>query len=81
MSNLIGRLDTHQKKRAYVNFYGNLMKLMDSYLVDVLDELEAQNLLDNTLVSAQPITARWGWRTAAFARSASTSMRRRCAFR
>jgi choline-sulfatase len=50
ISNLIGRLDTHQKKRAYVNFYGNLMKLMDSYLVDVLNELEAQNLLDNTLV-------------------------------
>ena len=33
ISNLIGRLNTHQKKRAYVNFYGNLMKLMDGYLV------------------------------------------------
>ena len=50
ISHLIGRLDTHQKKRAYVNFYGNLMKLMDAYVVDVLDALEAQNLLDNTLV-------------------------------
>jgi choline-sulfatase len=50
ISQLLGRLDTHQKKRAYLNFYGNLMKLVDGYLVDVLDALEAQNLLDNTLV-------------------------------
>jgi arylsulfatase A-like enzyme len=50
ISNLIGRLNTRQKKRAYLNFYGNLLKLVDGYLVDVLDTLEAQNLLDNTLV-------------------------------
>ena len=48
--NLMGRLNTHQKKRAYVNFYGNLMKLVDGYLVDVLNALEVQNLLENTLV-------------------------------
>lgn len=45
-----GRLNTHQKKRAYINFYGNLMKICDGYVVDVLDTLSAQNLLDNTLV-------------------------------
>lgn len=50
ISQLLGRLDTHQKKRAYLNFYGNLMKLVDGYVVDVLDALEAQHLLDNTLV-------------------------------
>jgi choline-sulfatase len=50
ISNLIGRLNTHQKKRAYLNFYGNLLKLVDGYLVDVLNALETQNLLDNTLV-------------------------------
>ena len=50
ISQLLGKLDTHQKKRAYINFYGNLMKLVDGYLVDVLNALEAQNLLDNTLV-------------------------------
>ncbi len=50
ISNLIGRLDTHQKKRNYLNFYGNLMKLIDGYLVDVLDALKARHLLDNTLV-------------------------------
>src|SRR5213076_1680967 len=33
-----------------INFYGNLMKLVDGYLVDVLNALEAQNLLENTLV-------------------------------
>lgn len=47
---LLGRLDTHQKKREYLNFYGNLMKLQDSYLVDVLDALQTKNLLDDTLV-------------------------------
>ena len=50
ISKLIGLLDTHQKKRNYLNFYGNLMKSMDSYLVNVLDALAAQNLLDDTLV-------------------------------
>jgi arylsulfatase A-like enzyme len=50
ISQLLGKLDTHQKKRAYLNFYGNLMKLVDGYLVDVLNALEAQNLLENTLV-------------------------------
>jgi arylsulfatase A-like enzyme len=50
ISQLIGKLDTHQKKRAYLNFYGNLMKLVDGYLVDVLNTLQTQNLLDNTLV-------------------------------
>ena len=39
ISQLIGRLDTHVKKRNYLNFYGNLMRLMDSYLVNVLDAL------------------------------------------
>jgi choline-sulfatase len=50
ISQLLGSLDTVPKKLAYLNFYGNLMKLVDGYLVDVLDALEVQNLLDNTLV-------------------------------
>ncbi len=50
ISQLIGRLDTFSKQRAYLNYYGNLMKLADRYLVDVLNALEAQKLLDNTLV-------------------------------
>jgi len=29
ISQLSGRLDTHQKKRANLNLYGNLMKLVD----------------------------------------------------
>ena len=50
ISQLLGRLDTRETKLAYINFYGNLMKLVDGYLVDVLDALEARDLLDNTLV-------------------------------
>jgi arylsulfatase A-like enzyme len=45
-----GRLDTRQKERAYINFYGNLMKVCDGYVVDVLNTLSAHNLRNNTLV-------------------------------
>jgi arylsulfatase A-like enzyme len=50
LMNLSGRLNTHEKKRAYINFYGNLMKVCDGYVVDVLNTLTAHHLLDNTLV-------------------------------
>jgi choline-sulfatase len=45
-----GLLDTPEKKRNYLNFYGNLMKASDAYLVDVLDALEAHGLGDDTVV-------------------------------
>jgi choline-sulfatase len=48
--NLTGKLKTPQQKRNYLNFYGNLMRSSDSYLVDVLDKLEETGLLDDTLV-------------------------------
>ncbi len=48
--NLTGKLKTPQEKRNYLNFYGNLMRSSDSYLVNVLDKLEETGLFDNTLV-------------------------------
>jgi len=48
--NLSGRLTTRQMKRAYINFYGNLMKASDAYVVDILNLLTKQGLLDKTLV-------------------------------
>ena len=45
MGNLIG-----PQQLAYLNFYGNLMKASDKYLVRILQILEAQGLRDNTLV-------------------------------
>jgi choline-sulfatase len=48
--NLNGPLTTDQMKRNYLNFYGNLMKSSDAYLVDILNTLQAKRLLDNTLV-------------------------------
>ena len=36
--------------RNYLNFYGNLMRSSDSYLVNVLDKLEETGLFDDTLV-------------------------------
>jgi len=48
--NLSGPLPTPQMKRNYLNFYGNLMKTVDGYLVDVLNALQQQGLLENTLV-------------------------------
>ncbi|MCA9877538.1 MAG: sulfatase-like hydrolase/transferase, partial [Thermomicrobiales bacterium] len=46
----LGPLDTGEKQRNYLNFYGNLMKESDAYLVQILDTLEAQGLLENTLI-------------------------------
>ncbi len=48
--NLTGKVKTPQEKRNYLNFYGNLMRSSDSYLVNVLDKLEQKGLFDNTLI-------------------------------
>jgi len=48
--NLSGKLKTPEQKRNYLNFYGNLMRSSDNYLVNVLDKLEETGLFDDTLV-------------------------------
>jgi arylsulfatase A-like enzyme len=48
--NLTGKPRTEAEKRAYLNYYGNLMRSSDNYLVDVLDKLESTGLLDDTLI-------------------------------
>lgn len=48
--NLSGALGTDEMKREYLNFYGNLMKEVDGYLVRVLDTLERTGLMDDTVV-------------------------------
>ncbi len=48
--NLTGKPRTAAEKRSYLNFYGNLMKSSDSYLVNVLDKLEQLDLLDDTMI-------------------------------
>ena len=48
--NLTGKPRTAQQKRNYLNFYGNLMRSSDNYLVSVLDKLEETGLLDGTLI-------------------------------
>ncbi|HEY3864725.1 MAG TPA: sulfatase-like hydrolase/transferase [Solirubrobacteraceae bacterium] len=50
--NASGPIPTRQMKRNYLNFYGNLMKSSDAYLVKLLDSLESTGLLENTLVIA-----------------------------
>jgi choline-sulfatase len=50
--NLSGPIPTRQMKRNYLNFYGNLMKSSDAYLVKLLNTLASTGLLDNTLVVA-----------------------------
>jgi len=47
---LTGPLVTPEQKREYLNFYGNLMKDSDEYLVQVLDTLEKTGLRDDTVV-------------------------------
>lgn len=48
--NLSGPLKTPRMKRDYLNFYANLIKASDAYLVDVLDALTDTGLLDDTVV-------------------------------
>jgi choline-sulfatase len=50
--NASGPIPTRGMKRNYLNFYGNLMKSSDAYLVKLLDTLATTGLLDNTLVIA-----------------------------
>ena len=50
--NFTGPIPTPQMKRNYLNFYGNLMRASDEYLVKILNTLEAGGLLENTLVVA-----------------------------
>jgi choline-sulfatase len=47
-----GPIPTRQMKRNYLNFYANLMKASDAYLVKLLDTLASTGLLENTLVIA-----------------------------
>ncbi len=48
--NLTGKLKTHEEKRNYLNFYGNLMRSSDAYLGTVLDKLQETGLFDDTLL-------------------------------
>jgi arylsulfatase A-like enzyme len=46
----LGPLRTPQMKRNYLNFYGNLMKSSDNYLVKILDTLDEEGLTNDTLI-------------------------------
>lgn len=46
----LGALSTPQLKLNYLNFYGNLMKSSDAYLVLMLDTLENLGLTDDTMI-------------------------------
>jgi choline-sulfatase len=48
--NLAGNPRTRRQKLNYINFYGNLMRSTDGYLVKVLDTLARTGLRDNTIV-------------------------------
>jgi choline-sulfatase len=50
--NASGPIPTLQMKRNYLNFYGNLIKSSDAYLVKILETLVKTGLLENTLVIA-----------------------------
>ena len=48
--NLTGKPENREQMRQYLNFYGNLMRSSDNYIVDVLNKLEELGLYDETLV-------------------------------
>jgi choline-sulfatase len=47
-----GSLKTTEEKLSYINFYANLMKSSDRHLVNLLDSLQRNELIDDTLVIA-----------------------------
>jgi arylsulfatase A-like enzyme len=47
---LAGSPNTREERLGYLNFYANLMKLVDGYLVDILDTLTDTGQLDDTIV-------------------------------
>jgi choline-sulfatase len=48
--NLTGKPKGPVQQAQYLNFYGNLMRSSDNYIVDVLDKLEEVGLYDETLI-------------------------------
>jgi choline-sulfatase len=48
--NFTGKPKTNAEKRAYLNYYGNLMRSSDNYIVNVLNKLEEAGLYDDTLI-------------------------------
>ncbi|HEX3047963.1 MAG TPA: sulfatase-like hydrolase/transferase, partial [Bacillota bacterium] len=48
--NFVGPLDTPEKQLEYVNFYGNLLKLVDGQIGAVLDALDGSIFNDSTLI-------------------------------
>jgi arylsulfatase A-like enzyme len=46
----MGKLSTRQMKHDYINFYANLMRASDLYLVTVIKALQDKGLIDNTLI-------------------------------
>jgi arylsulfatase A-like enzyme len=50
LSQALGPLVTPEEKRNYLNFYGNLMKSSDNYLLQVLEALDNLGLTNDTLI-------------------------------
>lgn len=50
MAIAMGSLKTPKEKRDYLNFYANLIRASDQYLLNVLDQLDMSGLADDTVV-------------------------------
>ena len=50
ISQALGPLQSPAKQRNYINFYGNLMRSSDAYLVEILNTLVTTGLLQNTVI-------------------------------
>jgi arylsulfatase A-like enzyme len=48
--NLTGKPKTKRQMASYLNYYGNLMRSSDNYIVNVLDKLEETGLFEDTLI-------------------------------
>jgi len=50
ISQLLGALPTPEKQRNYLNYYANLMRSSDAYIVQMLNALAQHKLADDTVV-------------------------------
>jgi choline-sulfatase len=50
LTQALGPLNSPRRQRNYVNFYGNLMRSSDTYLVNILNTLVRAGLFENTVV-------------------------------
>jgi choline-sulfatase len=76
----LGSLEALEDQLNYLNFYGNLMRMSDDYLMQILDTLADQCMLENTLIIRTADHGEMGLTTKASAKRTLTSTKKAHAY-